>query len=214
MKTASERREMALPLRFLHGDWLRGHQSNRLQMDLPDGSYRVISLLENQPELADGSFRIEQDGTSAGTGRSISYSAGESGDKAMNVEVNGGRLTLVFIPEKGKTWLIAGLILARRRPHMGHVPVRTAEGGSRTAIRPTITAPDGPVVANLFMVVDGRRRNIPLIPEGIQYAAQLTWPKAGKNHKVGYFIQAEDALGHAARWPESGFIQVKIAGPE
>jgi hypothetical protein len=209
-----ERRESGLPLRLLGGDWLRGDRKSKLRLDLPDGSYRVISILENQPELADGSFRILPDGRSSAAGSPISYAAGEFGDKAMDVDVKGGSLTLAFSPESGSNWLIAGLAIARRSPHLGYVPLRVAEAGSTIVLRPTITAPEGPVVANLGLVIDGRRQIIPMMSEGLQYAAQVTWPQAGNKHQADYFIEARDAQGHSVRWPESGFIHVQIAEPE
>ncbi len=214
LHSTGRRRDSGPLLRLLSGDWLRGDRRSRLRLNLPDGSYRVTSILENQPELAAGAFRIEPDGPSGAPVIPITYAAGEFGDKTMDLEVKGGILTLSFSPENGSNWLIAGLIIARRSPHLGYVPVRAAEAGSTMAIRPTLSSPEGPLVANLGLMVDGRHQIIPLMDEGLQHAAQVTWPQAGKKHQVEYFIEAQDAAGHSMRWPETGFVPVRITDPE
>src|SRR5437867_2900019 len=73
---------LLLPSAVLYMDYLRGTQTSALLVDLPDGNYRVTSVVANQPELANGSFQIRAQGRNTpGSGEnSISYALGETGD--------------------------------------------------------------------------------------------------------------------------------------
>src|SRR5438876_935062 len=102
---------LALPQAVLYRDFLRGSQKLTLLVDLPDGDYRITSIVANQPELAGGAFQIRPAGEGRADGSVISYALAETGDKSMDLTVTGGRLALEFVPSDGKDWLISGLTL-------------------------------------------------------------------------------------------------------
>jgi hypothetical protein len=60
----------------------------------------------------------------------------------MDLKVTGNALGLDFAPEVGKSWLVSGLVITRRAPQIGHVPIRSAPAGLPSSISATITAPD------------------------------------------------------------------------
>ena len=200
---------LLLPSEALYGDFLRGGTRSTLLLDLPDGPYRVTAILANQPELAAGSFRIQAVEEDAPAG-AISYAAGETGDKSMDVAVTGGKLVLEFVPEPGKDWLLNGLIVARRAPHIGHIPIFAAAPESGTAFSAAITAPDGIHSADLHLAVKGRTDTIPMLPDGTLFTARVHWLPAWGGAEAAYHITALDKAGHTGRWPAAGSVRVRI----
>jgi len=200
---------LALPSGVLYRDFLLGSQSSTLLVDLPDGNYHVTSIVGNTSELASGSFRIRAAGTKDS---SISYRAGESGDKSMDVRVKGGRLDLDFVPEPGRDWLVSGLVITRHAPHIAHVPLRTVAPGSRTNVAVTITGPEGLRLASIQETVPSQAKpiTIDLLPEGRQFNAVLDWRSEWDNQNVLYHITAFDAAGNVSRLPGRGEFSVRV----
>jgi hypothetical protein len=200
---------LLLPSDALYRDFLRGKAKSMLLLGVPDGGYRVTAILANQVELAAGSFLIRavERGVTAG---SICYVAGEAGDKSMDVAVSGAKLVLEFVPEPGKDWLLNGLIVTRRIPHIGHIPVYSVTPGSTTTFTATITAPEGISSVDLHLSVGNRIFVIPMLPEGMQFTGQIHWLPAWGGSEAAYYITALDRGGHTARRPPDGAVQVRI----
>jgi len=203
--------DLSLPSDVLYRDFLRGAQKSTLLVDLPGGEYRITAIVANQPELANGAFEIREADAEQGS-KPISYALAETGDKSMDVRVVGGQLALDFVPEAGKTWLVSGLIITRRAPHIGHAAVRSAVPGSRVTFSATITAPDGIARADLHLVVEGERRTlvVPLLPGGIRFAGDFEWAKRWDGKTARYVITAVDKDGRTTRMPADGSIEVRI----
>lgn len=203
--------DLALPSGVLYKDFLRASQSSTLLVDLPDGNYRITSIVGDTPELAGGSFQIRAPRADAQAAH-ISYRAGESGDKSMDVTLKGGRLALDFVPEPGKDWLVSGLLITRHAPHIAHVPLRPAAPGSRTNVVVTITAPEGVKFASIQETIPSQVKpiSIDLQPEGRQFSAVLDWRSEWNNRDVLYHIIAFDAAGNVSRLPGSGEFSVPV----
>jgi hypothetical protein len=192
--------DLALPSEVLYRDFLKGTAASRLRLDLPDGEYRVTSIVANQPELATGAFQIR-----AGAG-ALRYAVAETGDKSLDVRVEGGRLELEFAPEAGKSWLVSGLVVARRAPRIAHVPVRSASAGAPLHLRATITAPDGVAEAALQYWPPGetRPRVLALTADGRRWSAELTPEKKWDGSELRYALLARDRRGAVTRLPARG----------
>lgn len=204
--------DLALPSAVLTADYLKSTSQSALLADLPDGEYRVTSIVANQPEIASGAFRIRAvaaDGQSTGE---INYGLAETGDKTMDVRVSGNRLQLDFIPQAGADWLVSALTITRRAPHIAHVPLAGVLPGSRVVLETTITAPDGVAGANLRIDVEGEKAPllVPLRADGRTFSAGIEWPGRWAGRRAGYFITATDKRGKASRWPASGAQRVQI----
>ncbi len=200
-----------LPEGTLSGNLLRGREKSTLLVDLPDGNFRVTTIIANQPEVASGSFKIQAVDTGGAPVGAIVYAAGETGDKSMETQIRGGRLVLEFVPEPGEDWLVNALIITRRAPHVGHVPVSVATAGSATNLDATITAPDGVSMAELHLSVDRRMILIPMLADGLEFTARLDLLPAWTHDEVGYSILARDTAGHACRWPAAGFVRIRVS---
>jgi hypothetical protein len=204
------RDELLFPSAALYGDFLRGSRRATLLVDLEDGDYRITSVVANTPDLASGSFQIRCAGP-ATQQPAIGYRPGEYGDKQMDVEVAGGRLALDFVPEPGKDWLVSGIIFTRRVPHIAHVPVLSADAGTFTNIRVTITAPDGMRSASLCEIAPSRTpATSELMRDGSQFSGRLEYKKEWEGKTVQYHIEAVDAAGHVSRLPSRGEFVVLI----
>ncbi len=205
-------KDLALPSGALYRDFLRGRQHSTLLIDLPDGDYRITAIVANQPELANGAFEIRTLAANQPDSKPISYSLAETGDKSMDVRVSGGQLALDFVPEGSGEWLVSGLVITQRRPHIGHVPILITAPGSRVFISATITAPDGIAGADLQLVAEGERKRVivPLIPDGNQFAGRVEWPQRWQGKPAGYFITATDKKGRGERMPREGSLMVQI----
>jgi hypothetical protein len=212
-------KDLALPSGMLTRDFLRGSAPSTLLMDLPDGEYRITAIVANRPEIAGGSFQIRTAANTIQDSDPIAFALAETGDKTMDVRSSGGQLALAFFPEPGSDWLVSGLTVTRRGPHIAHVPVLNAVPGSRTTIAATITAPDGIAAADLHLEVQEDRRpaDFPLLPDGRQFAAGIEWLQRWKGKTADYYITAVDKKGHPSRLPASGSYTVLIdnvpAGP-
>ena len=202
---------LALPSEVLYKDFLRGSQSSTLLVDLAEGNYRLTSIVGNTSELASGSFQIRAAGANA-QDASISYRAGESGDKSMDVRVEGGRLALDFVPEPSKDWLVSGLVITRHTPHIAHVPLRTVTPGSQTNIAITITAPDGVKLASIQQTVPSQAEPITmdLLPDGSQFGTVLDWRSEWDGRDVLYHITAVDGAANVNRLPPKGEFSVRV----
>ncbi len=205
-------KDLALPSGMLYRDFLRGARKSTLLVDLPDGEYRITAVVANQPELASGSFEIRTVQPAMQDSRPISYAVAETGDKSMDVHVSGGQLALDFVPEPAGEWLVSGLIIARREPHIAHVPIATAVPASQVTFDATITAPDGIAGADLQLSIEGERKPIvvPLTPDGRQYTGNVAFPQRWEGKEAGYSITATDRRGRARRLPEKGNIMTQI----
>ena len=209
--TGSPPTDPMLPADALSRDFLRGLKKSTLMVDIPEGEYRVRAIVSNQPEVASGSFQIRAAEAGGGPAGAIVYAAGETGDKSMDVRVRGGRLALEFIPEAGEDWLVNGLIITRRIPHVGHVPVFAAVAGSTTTISATVAAPDGIATAHLHLSLDRRTLTVPMAPDGLDFTARVDWLPAWARSEMGYFITAQDTAGHTGRWPAAGVVRIRIS---
>ncbi len=198
---------LILPPAPLFKDYLRASRRATLLADLPEGDYTVTSIVGNTPELAAGSFQIRA-GESA-----IVYPLGESGRKSMNVHLDRNRLAVDFVPESGSDWLVSGLIIARRAPHIAHIPLRTVAPGSRTIVEVTITAPDGVKSASIDEIIPSQARpaTMDLLPDGRQFETVLEWRPDWEGKEVRYHITATDTLGHVSRLPSRGEFTVRIS---
>ncbi len=191
--------------------FLRGRNKSTLQVDMPDGDFRVTSVISNQPEVAMGSFQIRASAEGKAPAEAITYPAGETGDKSMNVRVRNGKLVLEFVPERGEDWLVNRLIIARRNPHIGHVPIFAAAAGATTTVSATITAPEGIARADLHLSINNRMLTVPMLPDTLEFSARIDWPPAWVRSEVAYFISAQDTAGHAGRWPATGAVRIHIS---
>jgi hypothetical protein len=159
--------------RRLFGGYLRGIGSATLEAPLPDGEYRITCVVVNRPEIAAGSFEVR-----AGA-NAISYAAAETGEKSMDTTVSGGKIEIRFVPGSGGDWLMSGLLITRRAPHIGWVPVRSPDTSAPFFVSPTITAPDG--VREASFQCDGgpgEPLSVPLRPDGLQFTGRVDWPKS------------------------------------
>jgi hypothetical protein len=211
--TGGRRRETPQPPQAFSGGFLRGRSRARLRLDLPDGSYRITSIVRNQAEMATGSFLITAAGEADNAGGRILYSAGEAGEKTMNAEAHGGMLLLGFKPQEGSDWLVGGLTVTRRIPHFGHLPLRKMEEGLPVLLHSTITAPEEPVMAEVCIVAGGRSQIVPLVPEGLNHSARISLDKNRTARQAEYYFRATDAAGHSARWPATGSFPIEVSGP-
>lgn len=200
--------DLSLPSDMLYKDFLRATGASVLLIDLPDGDYRVTSIVANQPELAAGAFQIRELSPEGGMNSAISYAAAETGDKSMEVRVRGGRLLLEFIPEKD--WLVSGLILARRAPHIAHIPVQAATPGQPLRIAATITAPDGIAEATLHYRLEGADQfeSVGLRSEGREFSATLQISKSWNGKSIEYFISSLDRRNQTGRFPTKGYFSI------
>ena len=203
---------LALPQAVLYRDFLRGSQKLTLLVDLPDGDYRITSIVANQPELAGGAFQIRPAGEGRADGSVISYALAETGDKSMDLTVTGGRLALEFVPSDGKDWLISGLILTRRAPHIAHVPIVTASPGLPLRVAATITAPDGVGSAALCIQPPGTAegRQLFMLPSGSQYSVTFTPDRKWEAMDLRYFIVARDRRNRETRLPPRGEFALRV----
>jgi hypothetical protein len=182
---------------------LRGTGRAVLAVDLPDGEYRVISIVANQPELASGSFRIH-----AGADV-IAYEPGETGEKSVQTRVSAGRLEISFIPGSGDDWLIDSLVIARRAPHFGWVPPKVV--GSEITVTATITAPDGIGQADFTCLPrEGKPLSLPLVGDRAEYTTRVRWPGPWKGKQVHCHFTATDRRGTPARFPASGDFTIEV----
>ena len=198
--------DLALPSGVLYADFLRGARTSALRIDLPDGDYRLTAIVANQPELASGAFEIR-----AGGGI-IRYAVAETGDKSADVNIRGGKLDLEIVPEAGKSWLLSGLIVTRRAPHVAHVPIRSAAPGSRLRVGATITAPDGVAEAALEYRTPAASapRTILLTPDGRRWGGDLVLERGWEGRDLRYAIVARDWRGATARFPARGDIALAV----
>ncbi|NWG14617.1 MAG: hypothetical protein HXY20_13905 [Acidobacteria bacterium] len=198
---------LALPRGVLQRDYLKGTGASTLLVDLPDGEYRVVCLVGNIPEVASGPFEVRA--RAAADTRSVRFEPDETGDKWLDVSVTGGQMAIDLLPGQGSEWLVSGLTITRREPHIGHVPMRAVSPGVRTGISATILAPDGVDAAWLHMVSGGRETAvIPLSQDAAEFGASVRWPASADN--AGYFITARDKRGCVARAPASGWFNVVV----
>ncbi len=176
--------------------WLRGHGTATLVADLADGDYRVTCVVTNQPELAAGSFELR-----AGPS-SIRYGSGETGEKSMHVRVSGNRLEVAFVPGSGGDWLVSGLIITRRAPHIGWVPPRVAAAAAPLYVAPTVTAPDGVARVELHCEAGtGNPVTVPLRPDGLQFTARVEWPRSWASLRPRCRVVATDSRGSTSTAP-------------
>ncbi len=191
--------------------FLRGTRRSTLVADLADGDYRITAIVTNAPDLAGGSFQIRAVGGGS-TGPAISYRAGEYGEKRVDARVAGGQLTLDFIPETGKDWLLAGLVFTRRAPHIAHIPLQAVTAGTRTTVAVTVTAPDGVRNATILQTVPSQAKpiTIDLASDESQFCAELSWRAEWAGKKVLYHIIAEDDAGNVSRLPADGDFVVSV----
>ncbi len=199
---------LVLPRQALYRDYLRGTQASTLLVDLPDGEYRVVCSVANTPEVASAPFDVRP---RTGAGEStVRYGLGETGDKRLDVRAVGSQMAIDFLPSEGGDWLLSGLTITRRAPHIGHVPVRTASAGSRTNISATVLAPDGIEAAWLHMVdSEGTETaSVPMSSDSSQFGAAVRWP--ARTCDSGYFITARDKRGQSRRAPASGWFRVAV----
>jgi hypothetical protein len=177
----------------LFGGYLQGTGNAMLATDLPPGEYRVACVVINRPDVAGGSFEIR-----VGNGV-ISYDAGETGEKSTNASVTAGRLTVEFVPGSGGDWLVSGLVITRRVPHIGWVPVRSAALDAPLFVSPTITAPDGVRQAALQCDgVPGRPMSVSLQGDGGQFSARVDWARPWGSIRPRCRIVASDSRGVTA----------------
>ena len=180
----------------LFGGYLQGTGNATLATDLPPGEYRVACVVINRPEVAGGSFAIR-----VGNGV-ISYASGETGEKSTDAAVAAGRLTVEFVPGSGGDWLVSGLVITRRVPHIGWVPVRSAALDAPLFLSPTITAPDG--VRQAALQCDGGpagQMSVPLQGDGIQFTARVDWARSWGSVRPRCRIVASDSRGVTAATP-------------
>jgi hypothetical protein len=198
--------DLALPSGVLYNDFLRAARSSTLRIDLPDGDYRLTSIVANQPELATGAFEVR-----AGGG-AIRYALAETGDKSTDVKVDGSKLEVEIVPESGKGWLMSGLVVTRRAPHIAHVPIRSAAPGSRLHVTATITAPDGIAEAALEYRAPAASapRTIPLVPDGRRWGGDLVIERGWEGRDLRYAILARDRRGATARYPARGDVALAV----
>jgi hypothetical protein len=203
---------LALPQAVLYSDFLRGARKSTLLVDLADGDYRITSIVANQPELANGAFQVGPAGEIPAAASVISYALGETGEKSMDLTVTGGRLALEFVPSVGKDWLVSGLVITRRAPHIAHVPVATASPGLPLRIAATITAPDGIEAAALHIQPAGSAegRQLFMLPSGSQYSVTVTPERKWEGTDVRYLIVARDRGNREVRMPASGEFALRI----
>lgn len=190
------------PIDALYKDFLRGSRRATLVVDLPDGEYRVTSIVGNTSEIASGSFQIRVRGQGARE-TAITYRAGETGDKRMEARVAAGQLALDFIPEPGKDWLVSGLVFTKHAPHIAHVPLMVVEAGSYTNLVVTVTAPDGVKAATVVQMLPSRARPIPtaLLMDQSQFSAVMVWRPEWEGKELLYHITAVDGSGNVAHLP-------------
>ncbi len=190
--------------------FLRGSGRSTLLVDLPDGEYRVTAVVNNQPELASGAFKIRGGQPGTGGAAAISYGAGETGEKSMDLRAVRGRISLEFVPEQPGNWLVCGLLSVRRAPHIAHIPIFDVTAGSRTNFSATITAPDGVSVAEAVVTLDGKPAAIPLLADGYRFSADFRWEKRWAGKTGEYFFRAQDGAGHYARWPAGRAVVFRV----
>jgi hypothetical protein len=123
----------------------------------------------------------------------------------MDIVVSGGSAAIEFVPGAGKDWLVSGLVITRRAPHIGHAPFPTAAPGSRMNLRCTITAPDSMGQATLMYAIRGRKpAAVPMTGYRSDFSAELAIPDRSRNRELLYWITASDARGGTGRWPAQG----------
>ncbi len=193
------------------GGFLRGSRKSSLRIDLPNGQYRITSIVTNTPELASGRFEIrvaERDDS----GPFVIYQAGEIGDKSVDALVKGGHLDLDFIPQSGSDWLVSGIVIARQVPHIGHVPLRAVTAGAYTNLSATITAPDGVRSAYVEISVPTQTTPItaPLVRDESEFSVVVKWRPGWSGRQLHYHLSAEDGAGNVARLPEKGEFIVQV----
>ncbi len=184
------------PYAALFPTYLRGAGKATLAADLADGDYRVTCIVTNQPELAGGWFEVR-----AGN-QSIRYAAAETGEKSLHARVSGGRLEIEFVPGSGGDWLVSGLVITRRAPHIGWVPLRSAPPGAPLFVAPTITAPDGIARADFYCEAGaGQPLAVPLRSDGLQFTARVEWPASWASLQPRCRIVAHDTRGSSSSTP-------------
>jgi hypothetical protein len=192
-------RNLQLPSGMLYRDYLRSPRPSTLVIDLPDGDYRITTVVSNLPEVAAGPFEVK-----AGK-NAISYVLAETGDKSMDITVTGGSLAIDFVPGPGKDWLVSGLVVTRRAPHIGHAPFPTVAPGTRINLRCTVTSPDAIDRATLIYTIRGGKPvSVPLTGYRTDFSADLKLPDQSRGREVLYWITAADSRGGEGRWPAQG----------
>jgi hypothetical protein len=196
---------------MLYVDFVRGTKKMDFVVELPSGDYQVVFLMGDITEKpADhGPMYITLNGYEVAN--RVRLTKGYVTERKIKATVNNGKLTITLGADEGKDWVLNGLIITRMAPHIGHVPVRTAEPGAAQRIEASIQSPNGIEEARLYYKGEGptEYQSLKMRSEGLSYRETIP-ARAMAGRVVSYYIEAKDKAGPVARFPSQDAFTIRI----
>lgn len=195
-------RNLRFPSGMLYVDFARGTKKADFVVDVANGSYQVLLLMGDISEnpIDHGPMRIGVNGQDMS--ETVSLTKGQIVEQKLNAEAKDGKLTITLNSEPGADWILNGLIVTRMAPHVGHVPLRTAEPGVAQEIEATVQSPDAIENVRLHYKREGQPdyQSLFMRNEGVVFREAIP-ARAMASGSVAYFLEAEDKAGHVTRFP-------------
>ncbi|GAF81306.1 unnamed protein product, partial [marine sediment metagenome] len=114
-----------VPAEYLSLDFISGRTPASFRADVPNGTYQLVFLIGDLSERpADhGGMSIRANG---GQLLSFEIPKGEVREDRATVEVGQGAIEVRLLPGEGGEWVLNALIIAERKPRIGHLPLYSA----------------------------------------------------------------------------------------
>jgi hypothetical protein len=173
---------------------------NLLVLDVPDGRYQVRIGIRDEKK-SHGPMWIELNG--------VAYSdlftvpAGQTVEKTLETSSVDGKLKILFDRATSADWYASTMVVTRVDPVIAHVPVRRMSPGRDLVLKASVSG-----VASVSSVRvrygDAHRGWASADFACGEQLCRAVIPAAKITNGMSYFIEASDASGRVATYPEEG----------
>jgi hypothetical protein len=177
------------------------NRSNLYTLRVPDGRYEVKVTIKDDAK-SHGPMWIEVNGVEYSD--MFTVPAGQQVEKTIETSAVDGKLKVLFDNSTSGDWHASTLTVTRIGPLIAHVPVRRVSPGQDLVLRASVTG-----VAPIFRVriFYGDRRGGFAVAD-MERVAPLLYraliPQSKVVEGLSYFLEAADAAGRLAIWPDGG----------
>lgn len=175
--------------------------SNLVTLHVPNGRYEINVGIQDDKK-SHGPMWIEVNGVQYT--EMFTVPAGQAVQKTIESTAVDGKLKVLFDNATSADWYASTLTVSRIDPLIAHVPVRRLAPGNDLELRATVTGVD-PLSRVRAIYGDSLRGFTAADMQRVTPAIyRVVIPAAKIAGGASYFLEASDAAGRLAVWPEDG----------